>query len=744
VGTSLQRLQRASYHEIKEFSMSFTLVALAACSLAQTPQFWPCTSQLGSDGYYTFPMPTDDSLCRIVFVDPARGTDPAPGAPNIENWRYTPSEINALWPTCHHGTGTTVDPRLIGDCVQAFATPQAAIQHLRDNKADRLYIRRGSEIRGRWLQTPSTIFEIGGYCETSPMIIGAYGPDNDGRPVMTVDASTNGEWANIQGDDKSYLVIESLDIYADRRDPNNMLNFTTNAAVGGSNSSPVAIKYCSGSSEAFMMQDVRIRYFTGGIAVSGGCIPQGAPVCTSKTKFITLHRCTVGFCYNSDPGGDSSGAFIAGGENILVTETLLHNNGWCVTSPINSPGTARNQNLYASQGSRIFRVENSVSSMPSHGGFQMRANEDNLLTDSLALECPIAVSGGHQQSLYPCFTSYGNLHKIDLRHNVVLGGRNVAGDPRGWGLKIGRVHQSTVADNIVAYGDGGNSRRGILIDWEQRSTDCQYLSGTCEECSTLCNPQTASHAVSVRDNIVYNWLENPGNASGVSGASFTMEPYNVHINCAATPVPCNTNPVRTQGTPVPTAYPNWLNVAGNRFYEQTQSATNASLHLFTSGLPSSAQFVYPVAQPNIVNNNKWFSNVGKNSLRIASVGTCGERNFDALIGTFASNNLPCAGRVIDTATNTWQATNNSYPNATMLKYLNSPAVNAGLPNTTSPHDAYIYFVFQGLENRRGAWNVNWTARKVNEYMRTNMGFAAGRIVSTSTVPARGNYCTCTP
>jgi hypothetical protein len=230
---------------------------------------------------------------QIVYVDATNGDD-----------------ATAL---IYDATDTAIfaDPFAEHAGVKAFKNHLVAYAAMREDKPDWILFKKGEY----WDQNTSEWYTVGGKNNTERHLIGAYGSSTV-RPIIDSNHVALRFWNG-----KRYLKIVGVDFYNSRMDPAhaNFLGWH----VEGANALGIS-GYDSGNPEDITpngyiyLEDVRIRYFTGGFGMSAGGVAENLD--------IQLFRCQILNCHNWNR--TVSVGFGGIDMHSWLNECFLYHNGW--------------------------------------------------------------------------------------------------------------------------------------------------------------------------------------------------------------------------------------------------------------------------------------------------------------------------------------------------------------------------------------------------------------------------------
>ncbi|HEX4054386.1 MAG TPA: right-handed parallel beta-helix repeat-containing protein [Tepidisphaeraceae bacterium] len=360
-----------------------TCIALACCTtcLAQTTQpenaaaRWVQLFEHDKNGFTNFPLAEES---RIILVSSTDGSD------------------------FHDGM------------TQPVRTLKKALTLARVGHADRILFKRGdvflqANVNGN--------VDLRGRSAMEPLIIGAYGDVRLPRPVLQGRIALGGRVT------PRYIVLQSLDLYANTRDPTQK-SFRLKQI---SDRQSIGIRVASGGSFLWI-EDCRCRDFGFGLALQAKE--------TDMFDTLVVRRCQV---LDSWDFGHSSGIYIDNFRNVLIEDNVFDHNGWATGVP-GAGKTIFNHDLYLQHGEvgedRHFIVRNNIIARAASHGCQLRPG--GLLENNLFLKNPLGAYVSYSPSV--------------VRNNVVLDGDGIGpATPRGQGLEFDNCATVLAEGNIVAH-----------------------------------------------------------------------------------------------------------------------------------------------------------------------------------------------------------------------------------------------------------------------------------------------------
>ena len=352
------------------------------------------------------------------------------------------------------------------------ATPVRTLQRgyalLRNGSPDWLLLKRGdvwvNEQFGRW--------EKSGRSPEEPMVVGAYGDDSALRPRILSPLD--------QG------MMEAMSSASPRNVAFISLAFEPNGRDNAGDPAKIGVRWLANQSDSILFEDCYIAGY------KDNFVFQSYPGDFMMSD-IKVRRCVIVDAWNT--GGHSQGIFATGVDGLLIEECIFDRNGWNPDIP-GAEATHFNRNLYLSQNENVVTRAN-IDARGASGGIQQRTG--GIAELNLSLQNPLGISFGHAEN--PAENIAGGA----IRNNVLLGSRDIADRPRGFGITVGaRSEGVDVYGNIVSSNEAGSGNvAGILI-----GSDVDGMT-------------SMGHAI--RENIVYSWYEpDYGGGWGHRGSAITI------------------------------------------------------------------------------------------------------------------------------------------------------------------------------------------------------------------------------
>jgi hypothetical protein len=450
------------------------------------------------NGFTTFNKSADT---RVVYVSSMLGND-------IFNGLCPTRPLNAIAGAC--------GPK---------KTLQAGYDQLRNGHPDWLLLRRGNVWKDEFFPN----WDKSGRSPAQKMLLGSYGTSTQ-RPVIMTGNNTGLYATDIQN-----FAIVGIEFSDPRRDPLSP-QFRREGVLAGS---PPAIRMLYGIRNV-LVEDMKISNhsmtFEGSNATNNNenaTYYNGQKVVNRWFNIADIEIRRNVFDRSYATGNHVQGIFTYGGANrcqtengvplegdiclvpggpniggaLLIEENVFYRNGWYdPTHVAGSPtrqqlggdggvDTIYNRSMYLSGGHGNTTVRGNIDYNGSSGGIQLRMG--GLVERNLILDAPIGITVGHAQNS-PGFVATGV-----IRDNVLLGSRNITGEPRGYGIGVGGTTSGVaIYSNIIAHAT--NSTGGI---------QAIFLGG-------LSGNNVAESVVDtlVEGNVVYKWSRpNIGGSAFVSG-----------------------------------------------------------------------------------------------------------------------------------------------------------------------------------------------------------------------------------
>jgi len=325
---------------------------------------------------------------------------------------------------------------------------------LRNERPDWLLLKRGDVFNERY-----GLLNLSGRSEQEPLVIGAYGDGE--RPVLN-SRNDNAITTNIVA--VNHVAIVGLSFNSNTNDPESPDYTGAPGPHGFYGVAPVS---------DLLIEDCVFAHYTTNLLFQN---TQG-PV-----SDVAVRRSVIVDANGSS--GRPQGSYVNGVDGILFEENLFDHNGW-VEEVSGRPATIFNHNLYMSARNTGVVLRGNVFANASSHGVQARAG--GVIEDNLFLNNPIGLLVGNGST----FTAGGVVARV--AGNLFLGGRDINGLPRGYGMEIGNTKPgagSVIEDNIFAHDTEGNFAAMRLSHGS--------APGNLSEAVGL-------NDLTIRQNIVYDW-----------------------------------------------------------------------------------------------------------------------------------------------------------------------------------------------------------------------------------------------
>lgn len=439
-----------------------------------------------------------------------------------------------------------------------------------NNSADQLLLKRGDVFREaitNWTQS--------GRSADEPILIGTYGPSS-ARAVLKTGTSTDGfatPTSPSQARLVSNVVLQGISFEANLRNTDGT-EFKA-GSTGGENGLRML-----GQANNFLVEDCSFKSYVNNAIVQswyGGGTGFGL---ISNFKFrrnLVLDAYNEGSSvYGAPTSVKSQGIYVEGVQNVLLEENVFDHNGWHDSNPITG-ANIYNHNAYVHANSTDVSVIGNIFANAASHGLQLRPG--GIAKNNLFINNPIAMSFGLVNGSQP---TPGGV-RGEVSGNVVIGGRDISGDARGWGLEIGNIGAggSSISNNIFTGYANGTSTAAIQLQVSQNNDANHAVEVGINDLTITNNVVNAwSSALSISKYINGGWT----NYQSLSGLTVTNNDFR---STASSTVVDHGNLYKSQ-------YESW---SGNRY--DVTNATDLRFKL-RSGSQTSA---------SNVNLNTWNSTV---------------------------------------------------------------------------------------------------------------------------------------
>lgn len=181
----------------------------------------------------------------------------------------------------------------------------------------------------------------------------------------------------------------------------------------------------------YVVSDVLVSQFAGGFAFQGEDK-------LDPMKRIVVSRSASKWCYNLN--GHAQGSFASCVDGMLWDTVTLHTNGW--NEPLGDHRDVFCHNYYGVSNSENVTWRNSVSAEAAATLWQFRGGKQDA-DGCLGINGPLGVTFGHAQA-EPDDDAAGS-----LTNSLIIGGGDIAGQPRSFSIGINRADGVTIRGNII-------------------------------------------------------------------------------------------------------------------------------------------------------------------------------------------------------------------------------------------------------------------------------------------------------
>ncbi|MFT6709508.1 MAG: hypothetical protein ACJATF_004375, partial [Flavobacteriales bacterium] len=398
-----------------------------------------------------------------------------------EGWTvFTPSSDSRIVYVSSSGNDETAQYYLTSDFVigsdpfnpigpiNPYQTIAAAVLQMRESYPDWTLINRGDTL---YESLSNNLQRQSGRNATEVKLFSAYGTGE--RPLLKTGINPGFRLSyttSFLAFTTDNIAISHIDFYAHTRDPNSPEFTTTSGGAQGGSSGFSIIK--SGSN--ILIEGCKFSYYVNNSV-------QVSPGATNRLVNFKLRRNAISNNYRNLSGSAHCQGIYTGPEvdSMLIEENVFWHNGWSEDPVISSTGTGApatvfNRNAYLNRGADDLIVRGNIFAESASEGVQQRSG--GLSEDNLCLKNSSGILFGQWQALWPSEAVGGT-----VRNNVCLDAQDIAGSPRGGGIKFEQVDGVLMYNNIIAHQKSGTGNiRGINLA-------ANFLN------------------VTIENNIVYNW-----------------------------------------------------------------------------------------------------------------------------------------------------------------------------------------------------------------------------------------------
>lgn len=390
-------------------------------------------------------------------------------------------------------------------------SPNSAVQSIaqartlvRNNMPDEILLRRGDVFT-----TPISNWAFSGRGIDEPFVIGSFNdparPSTE-RPKISsgISSGFSNQASSSNHPVLSYISIMGVSFEANNRNyrqPN--ANFTVNFkadALGGTYGLNIL-----GQVSNLLVENCSFQYYRGGMLIetlSGWGNPSN----------VKLRRNIV--ADNYAPSFDATGKYVTSEglyansvQGLTLEENLFDHNGWSdpAFGNFGAIPSIYNHNVYANIDNNNLVVTGNIFANAASHGIQVRPG--GIVTNNLFLNNPIAMSYGYVNGQEKPGGVSG-----EISGNVIYGGRDISGQPRGWGLEIGNTRPAasgggTVVKNNIYTSYAADGQPAIQLTFGTNTTNPEQGVGI--------------NDLTIQDNTVFGWTRglylNPGFSMGVNG-----------------------------------------------------------------------------------------------------------------------------------------------------------------------------------------------------------------------------------
>ncbi len=395
---------------------------------------------------------TPHPTTHVIYVSSSAGDDATGRVYDLSD----PADADLIGPDPQHPAGP----------VQAFATPGAAYDLMRDGYPDWMLLKRGDE----WTITGHTFGrnlwkKSGQGPGLGRMLVSSYGDDSLDRPFLHTDPTKHGIFSvtnTWNPESVSHIGFVGLHLEPNGRrvDQN-----------------PTGIRWLAAGSDILFEDMAVIGYKE--CAFSSG-----------PKQDLALRRCIIADNWSTE--GHSQGIFVKEVDGLLVEECIFDHNGWNETIA-DADRSTYNHNMYLSTTNRGVVVRNNISVRASATGCQARSGGD--IIGNIFEGNPFGLNFGWTEGV-ALPDDRGSIGMC--LDNIVIDVEN-----RGfgqWGIAIGNIgarQRTPFRNNLII---GRNDQLAGLI-----------ISGT---------NNYGIHSIEISQNVVYNF-DRPMRVLGTPGENLT-------------------------------------------------------------------------------------------------------------------------------------------------------------------------------------------------------------------------------
>ncbi len=360
-------------------------------------------------------------------------------------------------------------------------------------------------------------------------------------------------------------------------------------------------------------------------------------------KMKSVYGSNPTYAIKTYTGADSSGTDISSAAWL----NSIRNAGLPVS-------TIFNRNMYLKNGFSNTKVIGNIDSNGASGGIQLRMG--GLIENNLYLNNPVSIAVGHVEN------TGGVDINANVKNNVILGARDIDGQPQGVGITFGsikKVKDNTGTSRIVGLNVEGN----IILKSGPLATAATGITGL------NFGGDDILRDVSVTNNVVYDWTRTSWPSVNDHRAYALEITTNNHVNFSMS----------------------------DNYFIQPNSGFSASLKNNSSPTTTGVVFdsnTYYSAESNPPTHwpKGWFRTDVRNSVSSSTWFALTQENNPIL-------EMP-----------------NFYdPTRDIESYLNL------IESSNRPNNNYEYFIDKAMQQSKYSWDQKYSANNVNNYIRYGFG-----------------------
>ena len=384
-----------------------------------------CSPDLDFNNDGDFPTPQDiEDFARVAAGGPC--TPPRPR--DADGWPVYPEHPTA--PTLYVSARGT--DAAAGTYAAPLASFAAALARIPDGSPGRVRVLAEHGPIAGPIGNQYGGIDQSGASPTYPLVIESW-PPTAPRAVVVV---PRGRWGVLIQHDRPvrHVAIVGIEFRAQRTDGAPCVDCIEDSAPDAG----LAVRVF-GSAQDIALVGVAALGLGSGVQIIG----QGP----FRAEDVTLYRVAI-------QGGDNTGhagGIYATSASVAIEDSTIDAAGWRPSRP--DSASIFEHNIYARSDARL-RIAGLWSSRAAATAVQLRGGVQ-IIDDSAAVLSPIGITAGHAQA--------ADLWRGTIAGCVVVGGRDIGREPRGFGLGVSRTDGGAVVDNIIGPMLGGSARAGWWI-----------------------------------------------------------------------------------------------------------------------------------------------------------------------------------------------------------------------------------------------------------------------------------------